>query len=237
MHARLSLAAGLLFATGCPGVTFGIAQTPRFQSCKMALPPARPGYPASWPGAPPQCGGGPNISSADVMYQYQKVGKAGPNDRAFQLIDEVGIRYTTQQQCGDTPHPYIFKLAEYMTLPANDVIDYRHCCETKRFAITWGQVAVLDITQLPFPAGALPPVPPGENGAQALDPTKVNRQQADALVADIQIAAGAYWAHVYQYDGCHGQNPVTTCHDVHCLDLAWSDSFNQGTAAFHGSGQ
>jgi hypothetical protein len=224
---------------GGGGATFAITHPPRFTTCEAGLPAARAGYPAGSYGRVSAdivttCGGGPSVSGSDTMYTYRKVDAPVATDRVFQALSEVGAVRTPGVACGDRITPVMVRLVEFFNVPANDAIVTANCCEWMYDTAISAQVLVLDTTALPAAAQAAIPAIAADENAEILDPLLTPEQLRDVrdrIRANKQIS----WGQRYEYDGCNPPpNSTTTCGNVHCQDIWWTDANGTGRQDFSG---
>ena len=103
----------------------------------------------------------------------------------------LGATTATSTTCGDDLKPFVFKMVEHFSTPANDLHMMPFCCENTLLSYTKAQVAFL-----PLPAGAKP-IPAG-NLANAAYTTAA---QKTAIRNRVRQNSTLYWGYTYEYDG------------------------------------
>jgi len=240
--------------TGCCAKgTLTIAQPPRFlppPDCVtttpappgapptgVPVPDPRPGYPKSYATGTAndiQSKYGDKAALFEVLYRYDKLEAAKPNDRIFQFVEDRG-EYAPNCHDPEAVLPTAH-VVEYFNPSANDMIQVISACESIRNQTTSGWVAIVDLNDLPADIRSEVlnhPVPATENtqflhveigGSTPPTPLPLTDAQAARLVKAIKDCAKITWTNVYEYDGCHPTAPHTSCHAAHCLTVDYSDS-------------
>lgn len=250
---RSMLFCTLIIATGCNGTFTNIKHPPKggakdFTTGSEKYPPKQVGYqeliakPSTkkWgdpvkppPDVPPQSG-----------YDYMMEHKPAATQAGHVVVQRLvisGIKFRTTNQCGDTPSPIAGVLAyEYFKdTPANDGMSTFFAGE---MMVVENRAGTVGYFKLP---GTPPAVDAGEN-AKVLDAAYLNgltpaekKEIEDKTLKDAKLSQ---WRHYYEYDGCHGASPTTSCGQKHCLrhtaeQVAGGAVTASGTNAYQGEGK
>ena len=232
----------------CEKATFTIAQEPRFSVCTgtnpatgvSTDPQARDKQSAAVLAttvtrAHDECQNRRQdlISGVDVVFRYDKLDAADPNDRIFQAVRVMVDEGVNVQGCGDRHIITQPDAIEFFKVPAYDTIAHFRCCEGTMRVEETGSVAVIDITDLPDDIRATLQRLGNPTAMEAVRvELTLTSDQKRRLLSEIEDCAKIKWRQKYEYDGCNRPNFATSCGRQNCLDLEWTDSNGSGRRHF-----